>query len=166
MVRPTFPTVEQVQELPLLLRKDIPPEYEDYNGHMNIQYYYSIYDEAGMPFLEQFGLTSDYFSVERKGIFDLEHHLYYLAEVHVGDTVAVHSRLVARTAKRIHGIWFLVNETRGQLSNTFEFVSSHADLKARRTSPFGEDFATKLDAEIAKHQQLAWDAPICGIMNP
>ena len=132
---------------------------------MNIQHYLGIYDEAGMPFFSSFGLDDSYFRVDRKGIFDLEHHLHYLAEVHVGDTVAVYSRLLARTSKRLHGMWFIVNETRGQLSNTFEFVTSHADLEARRTSPFGDDLATKFDAEIAKYSQLIWEAPICGIMS-
>ncbi|MEL6406049.1 MAG: thioesterase family protein [Chloroflexota bacterium] len=166
MPRPTFPTLAQVQALPLMLRKTIPETYQDINGHMNIQYYYAVYDEAGMPFFAHFGITDDYFTVQRKGIFDLEHHVHYLAEVHVGDTVAVHSRLLGRTAKRVHGIWFLVNETRQQLANTFEFVSSHADLEARRTSPFGDELGAKFDTEIARHTQLDWDAPISGIMKP
>jgi hypothetical protein len=65
----------------------------------------------------------------------------------------------------MHGMWFIVNETRNQLSNTFEFVTSHADLNARRTSPFPEHFAAQIDALIAEHATLKWDAPVCGIMG-
>lgn len=165
MPRPTMPGVKEVQQLPMLLRKVIPPEYEDFNGHMNIQHYLGLYDEAGMPFFEQFGIDERYFSVDRQGIFDLEHHLFYLAEIHIGDTVTVHSRLLARTAKRLHGLWFIVNETRNQLSNSFEFVTSHADLNARRTAPFPEELAEKFDAVIEEHSRLVWDAPVCGIMG-
>jgi len=165
MPRPIMPTVEQVRQLPLLLRKVIPSEYEDMNGHMNIQHYLGLYDEAGMPFFAQFGMDERYFSVDRQGIFDLEHHLFYLAEIHIGDTVTVHSRLLARTAKRLHGIWFIVNETRNQLSNTFEYVTSHADLNLRRTAPFPDELAEQFDVVIAEQSQLDWDAPVCGIMG-
>ncbi len=160
-----MPSVAQVKALPLLLKKVIPASYEDMNGHMNIQHYLGLYDEAGLPFFESFGITADYFAVERQGIFDLEHHLRYLAEVHVGDYVAIHSRLLARTPKRLHGMWFIVNETRQELSNTFEFISSHADLKARRTSPFSDDLAQKFDVQIANYTNLEWEAPICGVMH-
>lgn len=164
-MRPTFPTVEQVQQLPCLLQATIPPEYEDLNGHMNIQHYLGLYDQAGMPFFASLGLDERYFKEQQRGIFDLEHHLFYLAEIHVGDTVAVYGRLLARSAKRLHGQWFIVNDTRQQLANTFEFISSHADLVARRTSPFPDELAGRLDELIAAHQQLTWPAPVCGMMS-
>lgn len=161
----TFPTIEQVKQLPILLQTVIPPEYEDLNGHMNIQYYLGLYDKGSIPFMQLLGVDERYFTVERKGIFDLEHHLHYLAEVHIGDTVALYGRLLARTAKRFHGIWFMVNETRQQLANTFEFVSTHTDLEARRTSPFSDELAARLDAMLAEHSRLDWEAPVCGVMG-
>lgn len=164
-MRPSFPSVEQVRSLPHFLRQVIPPEFEDINGHVNIQHYLGLYDKAGWPFFALLGMDESYFNEERKGIFDLEHHLFYLAELHIGDEVAIHGRLVARSAKRLHGIWFIVNETRNQLSNTFEFVSTHADLETRRTSPFPDDLGGRLDAMITEHNKLDWPAPLCGIMG-
>jgi len=161
-----LPTVEQVRQLPKLLTKIIPPEYEDANGHVNIQHYLGLYDEAGWPFVALLGLGQQYIEQERSGLFDLEHHLRYLAELHVGDTVSVYGRMLGRSAKRMHGIWFILNANREQVSNNFEFVSSHADLEARRTSPFPEAITAKLDAMIAEHQALSWAAPTCGIMAP
>jgi acyl-CoA thioester hydrolase len=164
-MRVQFPSVEQVEQLPFFLRKTIPPEYEDMNGHVNIRHYLGLYDEAGWPFFALLGLDASYFTVQRQGMFDLEHHLHYVAELHVGDVVAIHGRLLARTAKRIHGMWFILNETRKQLSNTFEFVTSHADLNARRTSPFPDVLAARIDAVLAEHAKLEWAAPVCGIMG-
>jgi acyl-CoA thioester hydrolase len=165
-MRPQFPTVEQVTQLPLMMKKVIPPEYEDINGHVNIKHYLGLHDEAGWYFFALIGLDETYFTERRNGLFDLEHHLHYVAELHVGDEVAIYARMLARTAKRMHGIWFIVNETRNQLSNTFEFVTSHADLTARRTSPFPNDVAASIDAVIAEHAKLTWDAPLCGVMSP
>jgi acyl-CoA thioester hydrolase len=164
-MRPTFPTVEQIQQLPLLMRKQIPSEYLDINGHMNIQHYLGLYDEAGWDYFVELGMDEAYFTQQRNGVFDLEHHLHYLAEVHADDIVAIYGRLLARTNKRIHGMWFMVNETQGMLANTFEFVSTHADLDARSTSAFPEDIAGKVDTMIAEHQELEWKAPICGVMG-
>ena len=132
---------------------------------MNIQHYLGLYDEAGWPFFTSIGIDAAYFSERRLGIFDLEHHLSYLSECHAGDEVAVYGRMVDRTAKRLHGIWFLVNESKNSLSNVFEFVTSHADLEARRTSPFPDDVAEKLDAILAADRNLDWPAPVCGVMK-
>ena len=164
-MRPDFPTLEQVQQLPLMLKKEIPAEYLDLNGHMNIQHYLSLHDEAGWYYFVNLGMDEAYFKEQRNGIFDLEHHLHYRAEVHAGDIVAVYGRLLARTAKRLHGIWFIINETQGQLSNSLEFVSAHADLDARRTSAFPDDIAATIDKIIAEHQTLDWEAPLCGVMG-
>lgn len=166
MARIALPTLMQVRQLPKITNKIIPPEYEDANGHVNIQHYLSIYDEAGWPFFAMLGLDERYMKEERNGLFDLEHHLRYLAELHVGDTVTVHGRFLGRTAKRLHGLWFIVNESRDQLSNTFEFITSHANLEERRTSPFPEELAARLDAMIAEHHALGWPAPVCGVMAP
>jgi acyl-CoA thioester hydrolase len=164
-MRPSFPSVEDVRLLPCFMSQEIPPEFEDINGHVNIQHYLGLYDKAGWPFFALLGMDERYFTEERKGIFDLEHHLFYLAEMHIGDRVAIHGRLLARSAKRLHGIWFIVNESQNQLANSFEFVSSHADLESRRTSPFPDELAGRLDAMISEHQKISWPAPVCGIMG-
>lgn len=160
-----FPTVEQIKQLPCLLQMIVPPEYEDLNEHMNIQHYMGIYDQAGMPFMASLGADEKYFTQQRKGIFDLEHHLHYRAEVHIGDTVAVYGRLLAYSPKRLHGIWFMVDETRQQLASTFEFVSTSIDLEARRTAPFPEQLAAQLGKMLTEHQKLEWEAPVCGVMG-
>lgn len=161
----TVPTLEHVRALPRYLSRTVQEAFLDQNGHMNIQHYLGMYDEAGWPFFSSVGIDLAYFSERRLGIFDLEHHLSYLAECHAGDEIAVHGRLLTRTPKRLHAVWFLVNETRNELSNVFEFVTSHADLEARRSAPFPDDVATKLDAIIAEHQKLEWPAPVCGVMK-
>ncbi|OFW13680.1 MAG: hypothetical protein A3H27_11435 [Acidobacteria bacterium RIFCSPLOWO2_02_FULL_59_13] len=65
----------------------------------------------------------------------------------------------------MHYIFFMVNETRGVVSSTFECVHAYADLVARRTAPFPPHIAAKLDALIAEHDRLAWPAPTSGPMG-
>ena len=160
-----MPTVAQVEELPSLMERRIPPEWQDLNGHVNVRHYLELYDAASWPMLAGFGLDERMFLERRLGLFDLEHHLWYLAEMHVGDVVTVHSRLVNRSTKRFHGVMFVVNRTRGQLASVFEYVSSGADLEARRTAPLPPEFAAELDRQIAADSALSWPAPVCGVIS-
>ncbi len=164
MKPPAIP-LEQVAALAPVYRAEIPPEYEDEDGHMNIRWYLAVFDDAGYPFAAGLGLTPDYHEQHGTGGFDLEHHIHYLNEVLVGDTVAVYVRLLDRSAKRIHYMMFMVNETRGTLASIFECVNSFADLTVRRTAPYPDEIAAHIDALLAEHSALDWDAPICGVMH-
>src|SRR5256885_151935 len=119
MKPPAIP-LEKITALPMVYRVTIPEAYRDENGHMNVRWYLYIFDEAGYPMVADWGLTQQYHQQHGTGGFDLEHHLHYLNEVHVGDEVAVYARLLARTAKRIHYMLFMVNETRHSLASIFE----------------------------------------------
>ncbi len=161
-----MPTVAQVDDLPALMEKVIPAEWQDLNGHVNVRHYLELYDAASRPRLAEFGLDASVFLERRQGLFDLEHHLWYLDELHVGDSVTVHWRFVARTVKRFHGVMFIVNRSRGRLASVFEYVSTGADLAARKTAPLPVEFAARLDALVAEHARLDWPAPACGVMAP
>jgi acyl-CoA thioester hydrolase len=164
MKPPSIP-LEKITALPLLLRTVIPPEYQDENGHMNVRWYLAVFDDAGYPLVASFGITPEFHTQHGTGGFDLEHHLYYLNEVHIGDTVAVYSRVIARTEKRTHYMMFMVNETRGKLASIFECVNSFADITQRKTAPYPPEIAAGIDAILARDQALDWDAPVCGVIR-
>lgn len=160
-----MPTMQQLADLPPLLEVTIPATWEDLNGHVNVRHYLELYDQAGWPLLAVMGLDERSFREERRGLFDLEHHLWYLAEMHVGDVVTVHSRLLARSLKRFHGMMFAVNRTRARLASTFEYVSTGANLETRTSAPLPAGVATRLDAIIAEQSRLSWPAPVCGVIS-
>lgn len=159
----TMPTFDQVRALPLMLERQVHTDHEDANGHMSVTGHLALHEEAAWPWLQGLELDPSV-SEGRWGLMDLEHHLRYLAEVHVDDLVAVHGRLLERAERRLHGLWFLVNITRQQIADTFEFVSVHVDLERRRAAPFGETAAAALDQQIltADHD---WHAPVSGSMG-
>jgi len=164
-VRAPAISLDQLASLPAVYRALIPPAYEDSNGHMNMRWYLAVYDEAGDAMYPMLGLTPDYFASSGMGGFDLEHHLWYPAEVRIGDTVVIRARFIARSAKLMHYMLFMVNETRGMLSSLFECVHAHADLTVRRTAPFPAQVAATIDAYIAAHRALTWPAPVSGAMG-
>ncbi|MBA3875017.1 MAG: thioesterase family protein [Anaerolineae bacterium] len=164
-MRPALIPLEQIEPLSAIYRVTIPERYKDKMGHMNMRYYLEVYDDAGDALFESFGLTPDFYRERGSGGFDLEHHIQYLNEVHIGDDVAIYARLVDRSAKRLHYMLFMVNETRKLLASTFECVNSYADLTVRKTAPYPEVIASNLDRILAAHQQLGWEAPVCGVMS-
>ncbi len=163
-MRPTMPTVAQVRELPELCRIAVPRDWEDINGHVNVQYYLRMYDLTAVPMLEALGVDEDWVRRERIGLFDLEHHIWYLDEIHVGHEVSAHVRFGARNAKRTQGVLFLVDATRNRLASAIEFVSTAAHLDTRRTVPLPEPVATHLDTLVRGQQALSWPLPLSGAM--
>jgi acyl-CoA thioester hydrolase len=146
MKPPALP-VERVLALqPPSLRMVVPDSWADSNGHMNMRWYVAIFDDAGDELHERVGLTPEFHRKNQTGTVDLEHHTHFLKEVMPGDSVAVYSRLVARSLKRLHYLMFLVNETRGNLAAIFECMNAFLDLRVRKTAPFPAEILAGIDA--------------------
>ena len=159
-------SIEKIQLLPLFHRATITEEHLDIMGHMNIRWYIGLFDEAAWKFFDSFGMTQDYYKREKAGGFALQQFIRYLAEVRLGETVAIHTRMLARSRKRIHFMHFMINESKSKLAATLETLGTHADMTIRRTSPYPSDIAQQIDALIAEQSQLDWQAPICGVIKP
>jgi acyl-CoA thioester hydrolase len=165
-MKPPPLAVENILELhPPSLRMVVPPSWADLNGHMNMRWYVALFDDAGDELHERVGLTPEFHAKRQTGTVDLEHHTNFLNEVMPGDTVAVYSRLVARSVKRVHYVMFLVNESRGKVAAIFECMNAFMELTVRRTAPFPAEIAEKLDRWLEHDTKLAWPAPVSGAMQ-
>ncbi len=153
------------ETLPVYHRKTIPSDYQDIMGHMNIRWYFDLFAKSGRKLFAAHGLDEDYFRGGNFGVFTLKQFIQYFAEVRVGQTVTVHTRLIGRSDKRFHFMHFMINETTAQLSATFEALITHVDLKIRRAAPMPAQIAQRFDTTLAKDEILDWEAPICGVMR-
>ena len=151
--------------LPEYHRKTINSDYLDIMGHMNIRWYFDLFAKSGRKFFASHGLGEEYFRGGNFGVFTLKQFIQYFAEVRVGQTVAVHTRLIGRSDKRFHFMHFMINETTTQLAATFEALITHADLKIRRAASMPAQIAQKFDATLAQDETLGWEAPICGAIR-
>lgn len=164
-MRSEMPNLVQLRELPRLLAYKIPPNWEDLNGHVNVQFYTTIYDLAGYPLMEMMGIDTEFSANKRTGFFDLEHHIWFLNEMHVGDQISAYACLIGRSVKRIHGVLFIVDDTRECLASALEFLCTAADLEKRRTAAVPKDVAQRVDTLIAEQCARSWVVPQCGSMN-
>jgi acyl-CoA thioester hydrolase len=161
-----FPDLDQVRELPVQLDYVIPPEWEDRNGHVNVQFYLTLFELAGWKILEEMGFDEAWMRQKQYSFFDLEHHLNYLAEIAVGDRVTAYNRVVGKSDKRFHGLYLIVNETRGQLAGVLEYVSNGIDMRRRRTAPMPPEMSANLERLFEDHSKLSWQPHLCGVMAP
>ncbi|MCB1674957.1 MAG: thioesterase family protein [Halioglobus sp.] len=162
MAKPAdLPSLDEIRQLPADLTMAVPPRWEDRNGHVNVQHYLSLYDLGGWKLLENIGIDESYHECSNGGIFDLENHIRYLAEIRVEEVVSVHNRMLGRDRKRFHGMLFIVNDTGQRLASTIEYLSIHVDRQQRRAAPFPDDMAAKLDDLLTLHNALSWSVPLC-----
>src|SRR3954453_227325 len=127
-----MPKPAHVRELPELTRIRVPREWEDMNGHVNVQYHVAMYNECTDSILAMLGIDQQWVRDERVGLFDLEHHVWNQNEATVGDEVAMPGLFAVRHAKRLQGCVVMLNVTRDCVASVIEYVCGAADLEARR----------------------------------
>jgi acyl-CoA thioester hydrolase len=152
--------------LPITHQATVPADYLDEMGHMNVMWYTHLFDLATWHLFASFGMDLGYFEGQNAGAFALEQHTRYLAEVRLEQSITICSRILGRSTKRIHFMHFMCLDGLDALAATTELVGIHIDRLTRRSSPLPEAVAARLDRLLVKHQELAWDAPICGVMGP
>ncbi|HKB38564.1 MAG TPA: thioesterase family protein [Gemmataceae bacterium] len=156
----------ELTALPITHRAVIPDEYLDMMGHMNVMWYTQLFSQAAWGLFQLVGLTQSYFASHQAGSFALAQHFRYLKEVRLGQHVTLRSRVLGRSAKRWHTIHFMtIDELDDVLAATSECVSTHVDMKTRRSSPMLQPITAAIDRLLAEHSRLAWEAPICGAMH-
>lgn len=164
--RPVFPRPAQVRELPLQLELSIPADWADRNGHVGVRYFQELFAMGAWKVLEAVGVDDEWFVRNRRSQFDLEHHLFYRAEIRAGQRISTFNRVVGRSDRRFHGIFFVVNDDTDRLAATLEYVTAGVDMRGRRMAPFPDELVQGLDGLIERHRTLAWEAPLCGVMAP
>jgi acyl-CoA thioester hydrolase len=158
-------SLDQLAALPITLEAVVDEEYLDANGHMNVSWYLHLFNRATGGTYRWLGFDWQRLKELSVGTFALEGHVRYFAEVMVGDRISVRTRLISRTAKRIHLLHFMFNEGRQVLAATHEEVMAHIDLTLRQMTPYPDPLSKRLDEALAVHQALKWEPPVCGVMG-
>jgi acyl-CoA thioester hydrolase len=156
-----LPSVSAIRELPAVASQVIPARWEDQNGHINVGYYMALYNDSGWPMLDLVGVDERYFKERKMGLVDLDNHLRYISELHVGERVTAYGRFLAHDRKRIQGMIFVVNDDKDVLACIIEFLSINFDLQKRRSAEIPADIAARLTAITNEHQRLGWRVDTC-----
>lgn len=156
-----YPDISAIRELPELTSQVIPERWQDQNGHINVSFYMALYNDSGWPLFDLVGIDERYFTERKMGFVDLDNHIHYLKELHVGDHVTTYGKFLANDDKRIHGMVFVINDSTNALAATIEYLSINFDLRKRRAVAIPADIAAELATMNNAHQNLGWTVPTC-----
>lgn len=120
--------------------RTVPPEWIDYNGHMNVAYYGLAFDQSLDYVLEHaLGIGPSFVKASGFGPYVVQNHVHYLAELLEGDRFRVQILIHDADAKRIHVYLEMLRTTDDVLVATSEQLLVNVDLSTRRAAPYPED---------------------------
>tara|TARA_A100001035_G_scaffold11879_1_gene8319 strand:+ start:712 stop:1191 length:480 start_codon:yes stop_codon:yes gene_type:complete len=110
----------------------------DHNGHMNVNYYYKLFDSVYTSFyIEELGFGEDYLK-SGFSTFTLEDSIRYLDEFTLEENVYPSFTLYKANKKLLHFIGILQNENL-KIAAIFETVLAHIDLNKRKVVNFSDE---------------------------
>lgn len=144
-----------MSDAPLALYRDtVPPEWIDYNGHMNVAYYMLAFDRGTDRLLDHLGLGEAYRRASGHSIFVLEAHVTYERELKGGDPLTVTTQLIDADRRRLHLFHRLYHDGAGYLAATNELMALHVDLAGPRAADMPADAQAAIARLVAAHRGL------------
>lgn len=137
--------------------KIVSKEMCDHNGHMNVNYYYQLFDSVYTAMYHEDLGFDDAYLASGFSTFTLEDSIRYLKEFKLGDKVYPSFYLYNVNKKLLHFVGILQNEG-GELSAIFETVLAHMNLNARRVTEFSDQKLNQL-IKYCSSNKLTRDLP-------
>ena len=117
--------------------RQVPQEWIDYNGHMNVGYYTFAFDTAIDSFLaDEIGIGPGYAARLKMGPYSLQNNLHYLGELLEAAIFHVQVRVIDQDAKRLHVFMEMIADADGSVAATAEQLLMNVDLVTRRSTPY------------------------------
>ncbi|MCU7932849.1 MAG: acyl-CoA thioesterase [Candidatus Thiodiazotropha sp. (ex Codakia rugifera)] len=105
----------------------------DHMGHMNVQWYAAKFDEATWQLFTIIGLTSQYMSVNNRGMAALKQITNYRLEVFAGDPLLVKSQIIEVRNKSIRFLHVMYRVDSMQEVANSELVGVHLDRNLHKS---------------------------------
>jgi acyl-CoA thioesterase FadM len=129
----------------------------DHNDHMNVNYYYKMFDEVySKLYFEELDFSPEYVA-SGFSTFTLEDNIRYHKEFRLGDKIYPSFLLNNANEKMLHFVGILLNEN-NELAAIFETVLGHINLNKRKMVPFSDDRLKNI-LEYKERTKLDQDLP-------
>ena len=135
-------------------RSAVLPEWVDWNGHMNVAFYVTAFDQASGAFMRNIGLGRRYVDGKLGMTFVLETHVTYDREMREGAPMRFTTQLLARDAKKVHLFHEMFHGEQGYLAATNETIVMNIDYASRRSAPWPVPVAARLEELWQTHKDL------------
>ncbi len=131
--------------------QQVPPEWIDYNGHMNEARYLDAFAQSTDRFMEMIGCDADYIA-SGGSYFTAETHIRHLDEVHAGARITVETQVLLGEGKKMHLFHQMFEGDR--LLATGEHMLIHVSLETRKASVPADHIAARLSEIAIAHAGL------------
>ena len=131
----------------------VPPEWVDYNGHMNDSRFFQIASESGDRLMRLIGVDEAYLAGGHS-YYTVESHINFGAQAKLGDQLYATVQLLHHDPKRLHYFCSIHRADDDTVASTAEFMLLHVDTAAGKASPASVAIIAKLDELAVQHQPL------------
>ena len=137
------------------VRRQVPADWTDYNGHMNEARYLDCFSMATDAMMRRIGVDSAYLDAGGS-YFTVETHIRHLDEVVVGTEIFATSQVLLGEGKKMQLFHHLyaADAAEPRLLATGEHMLIHVDMNSRAASLPGEGVAARLAALAEAHAAL------------
>lgn len=132
--------------------RSIPPDWTDYNNHMNEARYLQCFGDATDAFMRLIGCDAAYID-GGNSYFTVETHIRHLDEVRVNERVYTTTQVLHGGGKKMHLFHHLYHDG-GRLLATGEHMLIHVSLQTRAACEPLNSVLEKLEHITALHAQL------------
>ncbi len=143
--------LEDVSAPLLTVRRAVPIDWTDYNGHMNEARYLQAFGDATDRFMEMVGCDAAYIATGGS-YFTAETHIRHVDEALAGALIEVRTQVLAGAGKKLHLFHEMYDGDR--LLATGEHFLLHVSLETRRPSDPSEAILAALARVSGAHADL------------
>ena len=131
----------------------VPPEWVDYNGHMNDSRFFQVASESGDRLMRLIGVDEAYLAGGHS-YYTVESHINFGAQARLGDNLYATVQLLHHDPKRLHYFCSIHRAGDDGIVSTAEFMLLHVDTAAGKASPASAGIIAKLDELAVQHNPL------------
>lgn len=143
--------LQDVSQPILTVRRAVPLDWTDYNGHMNEAKYLQAFGDATDRMMEMVGCDADYIATGGS-YFTAETHIRHVDEVCAGTIIEVRTQMLMGQGKKMH-LWHEMLAGKRLLA-TGEHFLLHVSLETRRPSEPAAHIVEALERISAAHANL------------
>lgn len=133
------------------IRRAVPLDWTDYNGHMNEARYLQAFGDATDKIMAMVGCDADYIATGGS-YFTAETHIRHIDEVHAGASIHITTQVLLGEGKKLHLFHRMFEGER--LLATGEHMMIHVSLKSRKASVPGDKVAEAVARVALAHASL------------
>ena len=124
----------------------IYPWHCDHMGHMNVQYYVAMFDQATWSLMSQLGMTSQYIQNNKVGMVALEQHIKYLKELLPGNSIRIETEIIEIKDKTIRFKHVMINTETEEIASEAVMLGLHIDRAIRKSKKLPTFVAEKFNS--------------------